>query len=517
MVTVTPVSKSARTEIPTAVLFFLIAAGVSAAAISLCVSIISAEPERGFVASVGTLSACVIFGGLAYRKRFDIFEPLSIIGISVFIGCCLRSIYIAISPRYTQNIVFLIGWMDYSDLAMYELIIPIALFSLVIGYTIVKKRVPIERMSLIRRTSWPKGRVAILCGVLITIGVFGTYILAIVTNVSFSDISTLSAKRSLDLSQAGGSEFSHAGYYRWMAKCLGAGAIIYFASLITNFTGKKRRRISLINKALVLCFLILASIWPVISSSRTGVMLPVFAMFIIYIYLSNRGNVYRFVKIGAICLVFALATLVGMGVWRQISQRGEIQSTDATQVFLDQTVGSGNFLPSARTAFIIKNFDDSYFLGATYLDWIFAPIPKVIWSGRPDHDLGVVVRSTIYKRRTFSNGYPPGMLGEAYLNFGYVGVIIIPFLFGSLMKIFYVSFKPLLGKNKNATVLYGCMLWPVAMQLGDLDFSSQVLNTVVAATPVLVFLRCMKIPARSASGRPGGVAMCGNTPIDATA
>ena len=84
------------------------------------------------------------------------------------------------------------------------------------------------------------------------------------------------------------------------------------------------------------------------------------------------------------------------------------------------------------------------------------------------------------------------MIGEAYINFGYFGVLFIPFLLGALQRFVYVTFRPLLGVNRNATLLYAAILWEIGFQVADLNISLLMANVITTVLPLLLAFAFMK-------------------------
>ena len=71
--------------------------------------------------------------------------------------------------------------------------------------------------------------------------------------------------------------------------------------------------------------------------------------------------------------------------------------------------------------------------GQSYLEMFYQPIPRALWPAKPwpfDVHIGELITGT----RT---GIPPGIVGELYLNFHIVGIILGMFLFGVLCRVGY--------------------------------------------------------------------------------
>lgn len=499
-----------RTILPSSPALLMAMACLIISCLLLFLSLFIGQLGQMLLVVEGLLSFAVVAGAIWFRKDFDALEPITFVAISVFVGATLRSIYLVVSPATSDHVAFLIGNMSLSELAQYEGVIPISLLFFSLGYVIWTGRFPLEKMRSIRTTVWPRVRMNVFIAFFLVMGAVGTIGLIKVTNVSFASLAALSAKRVATASPTAGpaameegATGNHAGYLRWLAKFVDIGTLLLYTSwAFRKGIDGKPKKFGLLRTA-VICGLVSACmVWPIISSSRTSTVEIVFTLIVVNIYLRNRGKSWRFIKIGVIGALFALVVLIGMGLWRGATH--ETQARDETGLFqhaVDQTVGSGDFFPAERTAYIMAHYKHGeYYYGASYASWVFAPIPKSVWSDRPDLNMDAIVKGTIYQRDASINGYPPGMLGEAYMNFGLIGLLIVPFFLGILLRLTYNSFRPLLGVNRNATLIYASVLWPIGMQTPDLDFSSIMVNGITAVVPLVFAFWFMTKPARFARG-----------------
>ena len=100
-----------------------------------------------------------------------------------------------------------------------------------------------------------------------------------------------------------------------------------------------------------------------------------------------------------------------------------------------------------NTAYVIDNFPRKYiyYYGETYSSVLFMFVPRIIWSDKPVSfaaQLGVLERTgnrdfTLEEwRNTNMFSLSPGFIGEAFANFGLIGVLILSFLFGVVTKKF---------------------------------------------------------------------------------
>jgi hypothetical protein len=482
---------TSRTLMNTSLVLMVTVMGVLVGGIVTAFAVFSAELGGAYLIAIGFICSAIICGSFSFRKYFDVLEPMTLTAISIFIGGTLRSVYIAFLPSTYSQVNFLIGNTNYVDLAIAEASVPLSLLLFVVGYLAWKKRISIQRYRPFRTEFWPVGRTYLAVIILTLVGAASTVILIKEAGVSFASLATLSEKRNINLETV-----PHAGLLRWFVECLNVATLILYTQWACRQDADGRfKKFGIIRWAVLLVMVLLCMVWPIISSSRTDVIEIILAIMVVHVYLRQRGSLERFLRLSFLVLGFALVVLVGMGLWRNLAQRGKVSSDSYSQLFVDQAIGSGNFFPVERTGYIITHYQNQKFLdGTTYLAWLTAPIPKSEWPDRPDMSLGPMVKEKIYQRPTPSNGYPPGMLGEAYMNFSYLGLIVMPLLLGALMKFVYLTFKPLLGVNKNATVMYASILWFLGFYLTDSNFSMFMINVIAAIIPLLVFFCLMEKP-----------------------
>ena len=115
---------------------------------------------------------------------------------------------------------------------------------------------------------------------------------------------------------------------------------------------------------------------------------------------------------------YQLGEALAGGAWRDIQDQGD--------GFLDQYAG---FLT-------LCDRSGSYEFGKTYIAVLTLPVPRSLWPEKPglgDHIISRATTSRPYDRE----GRVITYIGEAYVNFGYLGCVIIPFLFSYLLHTWY--------------------------------------------------------------------------------
>ncbi len=101
--------------------------------------------------------------------------------------------------------------------------------------------------------------------------------------------------------------------------------------------------------------------------------------------------------------------------------------------------------------FIMDYFNvDNIWLGKSYMDLLYAPIPRSIYPEKPPIDDGVYIRTlaaghdvsppTSYDK-LYPSSWPPETFGAAYMNFSVIGVLIAMYLLGIIYSVSYNYMK----------------------------------------------------------------------------
>ncbi len=74
-----------------------------------------------------------------------------------------------------------------------------------------------------------------------------------------------------------------------------------------------------------------------------------------------------------------------------------------------------------------------YQYGLTYYVQLVNPIPRFLWPGKPSADAGLLLaeaKGLVDEQGEAVMTNSPGFIGEAYLNFGWIGLVVVPALAG---------------------------------------------------------------------------------------
>jgi len=112
--------------------------------------------------------------------------------------------------------------------------------------------------------------------------------------------------------------------------------------------------------------------------------------------------------------------------------------------------------------FIIRSQRDGLPLekGMTYFTQLVNPIPRAIWPSKPVADAGLILARAYgavdrYGEPTMTTS--PGFLGEAYLNFGFLGILIVPAVAGVIVRA-WDRLLPLASTSLPAFMVYAAGL-----------------------------------------------------------
>src|SRR5690606_38225611 len=141
--------------------------------------------------------------------------------------------------------------------------------------------------------------------------------------------------------------------------------------------------------------------------------------------------------------------------------------------------------------------------GSSYAAIPFFWVPRAVWPDKPESGLGAWVRTTLFRTWADKSGWPPGFIAEAYINFGYFGILVVAFLVGIGLRAFYETFRPLLGVSFIATAAYVALLYRFAAEMVATNVAHGIVTAIFSASPVILILWFAGRLRRSgATGRP---------------
>jgi oligosaccharide repeat unit polymerase len=120
-----------------------------------------------------------------------------------------------------------------------------------------------------------------------------------------------------------------------------------------------------------------------------------------------------------------------------------------------QEIFYGNHLSDTRDfAWILSCWDETYVLGKTYLAGLISFIPRFISEFRGEWAISVYTNRLVGFDSTTHAGLRPGIFGEAFFNFGYLGVVLLGLLLGYFSRQADVHVKRVIEQEGDVIKAY---------------------------------------------------------------
>lgn len=443
-----------------------------------------------FIISIGVISLLVITIPMSLSKVVDIVQPISLVAAAVFLGTTLRSIYLVTSD--SPRVAFLIDGVSIGQIITNAIWIPISLACLSLGYYSIRHP---QKSFIFETTVVPPtlSRCILVLLISTVFAIIGSILYLYILGFSIEHFNELFTKKSLRIE--GG---ENGDVYTPIAALRLPIFIAQFAIYAALIELMERKSFNIRTPSFVWLFIALGimacSIIPLFTSSRTSLLVIFVNMSIILIYYGKLNK-----KLMAVLIFIIISVGTTMAILRSFSVGVDstVNLTDQTdygytasqidQSAIGAIIGSGNFVDIGRIANIIDRVPErlDYFWGKTYLSIFTAFVPRVIWPEKPPVQLGGIVKNKIFGYIVTTNGWPPTIIGEAFMNFGYVGLFFIPFFYGIGIKIMYV--KLFLGqRSKKIRLIYLAMLFPVTFVGMGLNVSAALANTIMPIISAII-------------------------------
>ena len=428
--------------------------------------------DRFFVVSVGHICLC---GVLAFpvwtRSSVRYLEPYFFFVMYVLIGTLCTSYVIAFQDSFRRDTIM--NGYPVGFFASQGVFLALALFLLGLGYVTCKTRIKIENYMpdesrFTHGGLHRAGIIVLLCSI--------ASLIAFLQSTGGFDVSQLSKKRAIEVASGGKIVYGNAGYLR-LGVSISMSMLYVYIAYCLRVDGKIGSRGLLFS----LPFFLTGAALPFLSSSRADVAYSLIGLLVVY-------GAYKRVSVVSLGIV----GLVAMSVFGLMTAMRFSDQQGTTDKFINPIIAlaeSGNGLSLSGTTIIMDGVPErmNYKLGTTYFTWLVAPIPRTVWSGKPEISLGKEIKSEIFGQRAVKSGRPPGVLGEGYINFGIVGFLASAFVVGFLFRLVANSFLPVLTSNLVVIALY----YPIILNLSALANGgvSQVMVRLLSdAIPVFLLI-----------------------------
>ena len=172
---------------------------------------------------------------------------------------------------------------------------------------------------------------------------------------------------------------------------------------------------------------------------RYRVLIP--CIFLLFLYLHRQQKTWLSWRFITLILVGVVIFLPMKYVGKLIQQGATLDDLVEFASEYQESLGIGanadfSFLDMYASILTLVDQSGGYFYGSTYFTLLLAPIPRQFWMEKPSLMQWMLDISTP-SRNLKELGAIATIYGESYANFGYVGVVIIPFLFAKYAARWY--------------------------------------------------------------------------------
>ena len=436
--------------------------------------------EEALLAAISLVLVLVLLLPIVSTRNYDIFQPLSFVFLSAFVGVTLRTLYVLLFPDNMTTWDLLQGH-GASFLAPALLAVVLGMSFYVVGYVQGTVRLPLGRFKIAKYDDWNEKRLFIIVILFASISVIATGALLRSTGFSIqdlSDLSSLSRKRYLVV-EGTVTGYAAQGYLRW-ASSLGAQAFLLYMAWFSYF---RKRWFSTHGLILGVLFVV-AGFSPFATSNRGVLMWVLLSSMIIWHYLRKKLS-RRTILLSLMLALFIVSFMLNL-------RGGHQQPAVGSRIggIIEDLVASRDLLDITTTAIIIDALHSgklNYQYGSTYLTWLYAPIPRTVWRDKPIISVGAIVRESAFGYGG-RGGIPPGILGEAYWNFGVVGLIFVLWFMGFLTRVMYESMQLPDGAHPNLVILYAVVIAPWSLASIGGGWSGAFITALQSAIPLMIVL-----------------------------
>jgi oligosaccharide repeat unit polymerase len=156
-------------------------------------------------------------------------------------------------------------------------------------------------------------------------------------------------------------------------------------------------------------------------------------IFLLFLYLHRQQKQWLSPRLVMLILFGIMVFLPMKYVGKLIQQGASLEDLAEFASEYRESLGIGanadfSFLDMYASTLTLIDQKGEYYYGSTYLNLLLIPIPRQFWQGKPSLVQWITDISTP-SRNLKELGAIPTIYGEAYVNFGILGIIFIPFLF----------------------------------------------------------------------------------------
>jgi len=177
-------------------------------------------------------------------------------------------------------------------------------------------------------------------------------------------------------------------------------------------------------------FFVVVALLMALTQGTRGAILNSILMFAFMYYNINANNrKFNIIKVG-----FAGLSLLIVAMYFGEVRKGEYNFITAIMNSWEKIFYGNNFSDLRDFAWVKAYWDGNFLYGKTIISGLLAFIPSSILTFRSEWGLGIFTVTTIGYDTSVHPGLRPGIFGEAFFNFGILGVCIFGFLYGFVIN-----------------------------------------------------------------------------------
>lgn len=194
-----------------------------------------------------------------------------------------------------------------------------------------------------------------------------------------------------------------------------------------------------LRKPLVLLMIVYLALMAYQGYGRFRVLIPI--ILLTQIYLDRKNRRWPTASVAIVLVIVALLFFPLKSIGRGFQEGRPVSEISALsgEIISDALVakaGDQMFLDMFASALTLADLKGEVFLGKPYLSLVTLPIPRALWPDKPSLAEYLFDISTSW-RPMAQGGMIVTYLGEAYLNFRYLGIIFVPFLLAYVLARMY--------------------------------------------------------------------------------
>ena len=195
----------------------------------------------------------------------------------------------------------------------------------------------------------------------------------------------------------------------------------------------------------------LVGAWFIIAGRKSLLFETIFGLFLLRHYLRKRlgGRVLVVLLVPMLILISVAFYWKAYG-FRVHSIEEQYSSQSTANAVLDPLIERSYDFDSAIMILQKTRSINDYRLGSTFEDLLWFYVPRQLWPEKPV-SFGFSFASEFLPGANLTESYTPSMVGELYLDFGFLGIIFGFYFLGVLIRALH---EALPGKSALSTVVY---------------------------------------------------------------